>query len=245
LNPVWYNQVMNKGAFEKNCELLLVHISHLNRKGRAKECRATTKYLAKSINKSTRQTYRYLQELEKRGLIERETSGFFRNSKTHRPYKKRIIHPKCQVPENSKEILGIYFSKNIHGRIRNKMTREFVKSFRFKCTNMDNKDLKPGEIITSVRPAPVKKALPGLDTEEFWDAVAAMIDAQKTEPEDIMTKIERVNRMDAEKEAARAQLAAEEAAKFKNLEHYLGGGGMVDYGNGWEPYIDPKYKVNK
>jgi DNA-binding Lrp family transcriptional regulator len=130
--------VMNQGAFARNCELLLIHLDNLQKRGKIKKCRATTKYLAKAINKSPTQTNRYLRSLEARGLIKRDTSRFFRNKVTRRPYKLRTIKVFCAKPENSDQVLAIYFDKKLHGRTKNSMIRNLVKSNDFKYFNVLN-----------------------------------------------------------------------------------------------------------
>ncbi len=143
---MWYNTGMNQGAFARNCELLLIHLNNLQERGKIKKCRATTKYLAKAINKSPTQTNRYLRALEQQKLIKRNTSGFFRNKVNRRPYKLRTIDVFCSKPVNSDQILAVYFNKTIHGRVKNRMVREIVKSKDFKHSNIQN----PAKVIRSL-----------------------------------------------------------------------------------------------
>lgn len=127
---------MNKGSFNKNCELLLIHVNHLNQNGKLKICNAGTKFLANAIGKSERQVYRYLDVLEARGLIKRSTTKLLKDKKTNKRYRKRQIVATCEQPESSGEVLRIHFNDTIHGRIRNRLIREFVKSDKFVCNNM-------------------------------------------------------------------------------------------------------------
>ncbi len=129
---------MNKGAFHRNCELLLIHVNNLQEKGKSKKCKATTKFLAKSIGKSVTQTDRYLKALETRGLIKRITSRFRRNTVTRKPYKSRIIEVNCTKSPSHAQVLSVYFNKSLHGRTKNRMIQEIVRSPSFEMVNIRN-----------------------------------------------------------------------------------------------------------
>lgn len=134
-----YNEDMNQGPFNKNCELLLIHIENMNN-GKMKKCNATTTYLAKAIGKSERQTYRYLTHLQKNGLIVRETSKLSRDKKRNNLYKLRSIKTTEKVEKHPQkyDILSLTFNKELHGRVRNRMTKE-VTNGAFSTPNLGSK----------------------------------------------------------------------------------------------------------
>lgn len=86
--------IKNKKPFNKYVNLLLKEITSLNEIGRYKDCIATTKFLAKKIGKSERQTYRYLEFLRAEGLIVCNTSilkKIYFGRKRVKRFKKRSI----------------------------------------------------------------------------------------------------------------------------------------------------------
>lgn len=128
---------MNQGSYDRNCEHLLIHIHGLNTYGKMKTCKATTKYLAKTINKSVRQTYKYLKTLEERDLIRRETSKLKRDKTTKKRYKLRNIKiDQAQKPRNSDEILSIFCDKTLATKSKNFKIKQIIKSNGFEYLNM-------------------------------------------------------------------------------------------------------------
>ncbi len=117
---------MNKGNTEIYSNLLLTHIHNLNTNGKFKVCKATTKYLAKAIGKSERQTYRYLKFLKETGKIENVTSKLRKNVTTGKLYKVRKITVTCVKPHNSDQILAIYFDRNFDLPTKHKLIKDLV-----------------------------------------------------------------------------------------------------------------------
>jgi hypothetical protein len=128
-----------KGKFEKQAKLCLIYIYNLSNKVNQKDvqvgCVATTKYLAKQMNKSTRQVERYLRYLKDKELININTSDLMQGYKMDdgirftNYYKKRTITTTCTKPEEYKEVLKTYFNKKLSLGFRQNLIKGMVKNF--------------------------------------------------------------------------------------------------------------------
>jgi hypothetical protein len=161
----------NQGNYSRNCELLLTHIYGLN-KGRVGKCVATTKYLAKTINKSIAQTERYLKTLKDNNLIKIETS-LLKTTKFRKKYKLRNIITSCQsVPEKTKEILNIHFNKRITKETKVELTQDILKSNNLKYAKIIDYNKKAKKEINKLLDQKTTNKMNSEEKQQILEIVA-------------------------------------------------------------------------
>lgn len=174
-------------TFDKNCELLLIHIHHLNKKGKMRICQASTKFLAKSIGKSERQTYRYLKALEEKNLIERATTPlktqYIEGVRTK--YRHRKISVKSVESPFTNTILNIYFDKNLNEEQKLEATKKVVKSDNFATVNIENSKIKEIDLIKLN-----KMVIEKMGTEDYDHTEEMVFFPKKKIPDEMKKEIE-------------------------------------------------------